>query len=275
MPGPKTILLFVIALLLITPLALASTKVSFYIERNTILEYNATFYTIVHGIRGESFKANVSAIIINLYNNYSEIQEFKYVHIVGVNNTSKTLEYRDRIRIFYPTVNSVIVGPGIIPYIVSKDITDILWTGKIHELNISFWNLTNISIESMSPTIDTNLGPCKCITINGLYRKEFLVHNVTATLCYNRYGLLGYANISTGYLKPENMRNTVRIITYHVINATIRLNKTALEQVSTTNNTSTTETSTGGRLNCTILYLPIILSIIGFGIWFRYKYLRK
>ncbi len=261
---------------MIAPLTLVSNKVSFYIERNTILEYNATFYAVIHGIRGEPVEANVSAIIVSLYGNYSEIQEFKYVHVIGSNNTGRTLEYRNRIRILYPTVNSMMVGPGIIPYIVSKSIADTLWTGRIHELNISFWNLTNTSIKLAASTIDTNLGPCKCIVINGLYRKEFLMHNISATLCYNRYGLLGYANISTSYIKPESMRNNTRIIVYQIANATIRLNKTIIEQASTTNNTSTTTgRNTSEGLNCTIVYLPIILFIIGFGVWFRYKYLRK
>ncbi len=272
----KTALLLIMVVLSAVPLTLAGNGVSFYIKRNTILEYNATFYVVVNGIRGEPIEANVSAIIVNLYNNYSVIQEFKYVHVVGANNTSRTLEYRDRLRIFYPSANSMVTGPGVIPYVVSKSVADTLWAERINELNISFWNLTNISIRLTGSVVNTSLGPCKCIAVNGLYRKEFLVHNVTAILCYNRYGLLGYANISTGYLEPENMRNNTRVIVYQAVNASVKLNKTALEQASTTTNTSTaTETNAGGGFNCTMVYLPIILFIIGFGAWFRYKYLKK
>ncbi len=230
---------------------------------------------MVHGIRGEPLEANISAIIIGLYANYSEIQEFKYVYVVGSNNTSRTLEYHDRVRILYPNTNSMIVGPGVIPYILSKDITDALWTGEIDELNISFWNLTNTSIKISGTTINTSIGLCKCIIINGLYRKEFLLHNVSATLCYNKYGLLGYANISTGYLEPANMRDNTRVIVYQATNATIRLNKTLIEESSVTSDTTVNETNSGGGLNCTIVYLPIILFLIGFGVWFRYKYLRR
>ena len=104
-----------------------------------------------------------------------------------------------------------------------------------------------------------------------------MLYNITATLCYNRYGLLGYANITTGYLEPANMRNTVRILEYRAVNASIKINNELLSSQKTEYSVGSNNASgeTKGNFNCTLVYLPIILFIIGIGAWFRYKYLRK
>ncbi len=258
----------------LVPMGFLSSRVSFYVKASTVVEYNASFYVIAHGVKGKPLNANVSAIIVSIHGNYSDIQEFKYVHVIGANNTSRTLEYSDRVRIFYPNPYSMIVGPGVIPYLLSKNIADSLWLGRLNKVNISFWNLTNMSLRLSDLKVNTSIGLCKCVLIKGIYRKEYLLHNIVATLCYNRYGLLGYANITTGYLEPANMRGAIRVLEYNAINASIRLNKTALNSRGPANNNVIVEGSRG-RFNYTELLLPVILIFTGILVLFLYKYSRR
>ncbi len=275
----SSILLLIMVVLAMGLVSTGSSEnsIPFYVKASTVVEYNASFYVVTHGVRGKPLNANVSAIIVSIHGNYSDIQEFKYVYVVGANNTNRTLKYSDRVRIFYPNPYSMIVGPGVIPYLLSKNIVDSLWSGRLSEVNIGFWNLTNKSLRLSSLEVNTSIGLCKCMLIKGVYRKEYLLYNITATLCYNRYGLLGYANITTGYLEPANMRNTKRILEYRAVNASIKINNEVLSSQKTVYSISGSNTSRGtkGNFNCTLVYLPIILFIIGIGAWFRYKYLRK
>ncbi len=275
MRGSKQLLLVLITLFIIVSAIIIANGASFHIRRNTVLEYDAVFYAVVHGVRGEPIKANVTAIIVGLTSNYSEIQEFKYVQVMGANNTSRTLEYRDRFRILYPSNESMAVGAGTIPYLLSTGLTSLLWKGNISADNIDFWNLTNETL-IVGNSINTSIGSCKCIIVSGLSRKEYLIHNVTAKLCYNEYGLLGYARIITDYIEPESMRGNIRVIEYVIRNATVKLNTITATALATRNTTTQTTSSTNSSgFNCTLVYLPIILVLIGIGVWFRLKYLRK
>ncbi len=266
------ILLLVMVVLAVGLVSASSSRndVSFYVRAGTVVEYNASFYVVTHGVRGKPLNANVSAIIVSIHGNYSDIQEFKYVYIVGANNTSRTLKYSDRVRIFYPDPYSMVVGPGVTPYILSKNIVDYLWSKRLDKVNINFWNLTSKNLRPLNLEVNTSIGLCKCMLIKGVYRKEYLLYNITATLCYNRYGLLGYANITTGYLEPENMRNTLRILQYNAVNSSIKLNKTALNNEEAQNNSVANENNGGGS-NYVRLLLSAILVLIGICALLRFK----
>lgn len=193
---PRLVMILFISMVLLVIIAHSDT-VELGVKVGDVYRYRGVYrvYGAEEGASGNPLVININVVILGFINNTVIVRE-EYRLEIPLNNTSLPKGVETYPIVFLePTGFSI--NYSLIPYVISLDTAKALWDERISELKIEFWNLENTSIR-IDGIIDTAIGKCKCLTIKGYTMIWRIVQrNISATLCYNEKGLLGYAVINT------------------------------------------------------------------------------